>query len=295
MMCPYDWQSEMSGAGDTLTALWVGDATHIVTVGTNGTILRSSGDGSWDYDAAPLGLGVGRATLHDVWGSGPGDLYAVGQGGAIIHSTGDGKWSAQVSGTKVALYAVSGTSPTDVYAAGQAGTLLHSVGDGVWTTIPLPTAEALLHLEHDGSRGILVASALTLFRSTGGAWVAEPFEQGLELHALHPSASGDLYATAANSDGNASYVLRAIGSGGWERMLTVPAGHGTVESIGGNASDLYAAGARGVLARGPVDGKGQWSEQRSSITSVFYAVGSSEPSAVFAVGEDGLILRRRFR
>jgi photosystem II stability/assembly factor-like uncharacterized protein len=52
-------------------------------VGANGTILRSSGNGSWAAQTSNT-----TAALYAVWGSSPADIYAVGANGTIMHIKG---------------------------------------------------------------------------------------------------------------------------------------------------------------------------------------------------------------
>jgi hypothetical protein len=100
----------------------------VYAVGTNGTILRQSGWGSWAAEPSST-----ANALYGVWGSSGTDFFAVGAGGTILHYDGSA-WSGMTSNTSANLNAVWGASSTDVFAVGGNGTILHYAPDLSTTT-----------------------------------------------------------------------------------------------------------------------------------------------------------------
>ncbi|HOX44921.1 MAG TPA: hypothetical protein PK668_15080 [Myxococcota bacterium] len=94
----------------------------------------------WGLEAMATGL-QGRTpqiNLMDTWGTGPTDVYAVGFAGTILHYDGSA-WTPMVSGSVEDLYGVWGyvlrdattgaVTRTDVFAVGSNGTILRYNGE----------------------------------------------------------------------------------------------------------------------------------------------------------------------
>lgn len=132
-ICKFDsasstaFELESSGTSADLYGVFVdndsnsGDTT-IYAVGTGGTILFSSGDGTWTAQSSGV-----TTDLYGVFGR-PGDFRAVGDAGVILHSTGDGTWTAEDSGTTELLARgitlANNTFGVSSYVVGTTGTLL---------------------------------------------------------------------------------------------------------------------------------------------------------------------------
>src|SRR5262249_49294813 len=95
--------AEQSGTTEDLNGIFVdrelGTMTlSIYVVGNNGTILHSSGDGTWTPETSGT-----TQQLRGVFGTLRSSIYAVGEAGTILHSAGDGTWTSETSGTTQTL------------------------------------------------------------------------------------------------------------------------------------------------------------------------------------------------
>jgi photosystem II stability/assembly factor-like uncharacterized protein len=113
------WAVETSGTTQWLNHVWGSGPNDIYAVGDMGTILHSTGNGTWTAES------VDMLQKLSIWGSAANNVYVVGDQGAILHSTGNGAWTTQMSNTAQILQSVWGTSANDVYAVGHAGVILH--------------------------------------------------------------------------------------------------------------------------------------------------------------------------
>jgi len=87
---------QTSSVVKNLYGIWGSGPNDIYVVGEDGTILHSTGDGTWATQTSGVSV-----DLIAVWGSGSGDVYVVGGNetnpdqGVILHSTGNGTWTSQ--------------------------------------------------------------------------------------------------------------------------------------------------------------------------------------------------------
>src|SRR5258706_11065755 len=88
---------EISPTPDTLKDVWGSSGSDVYVVSQNGTILHSTGDGTWTLQRMP----AANENYAVIGGSGANDVY-VGGGvhpcafpcdARLLHSTGDGKWT----------------------------------------------------------------------------------------------------------------------------------------------------------------------------------------------------------
>jgi hypothetical protein len=113
---------------DSLVAVWGSGAADVYALSTNGTILHSTGNGTW---AAQVTATQINYDYFAIWGSGPNDIYIGTTGGEALHSTGNGSWSNVAIGTanQVSTSHLWGSGPCDVYAVGSDidddGVILH--------------------------------------------------------------------------------------------------------------------------------------------------------------------------
>lgn len=126
-----NWALEPSGTTVYLDGVWGSGPTDVFAVG-NGTILHSTGNGTW----APMQtLGEYLLSIH---GTAPNDVFAVGFNGAIVHYDGTA-WTPMDSGVPgQTLYRVHAVAPDDVFAVGPFGLLLHYDG-ALWSPVRTPT------------------------------------------------------------------------------------------------------------------------------------------------------------
>jgi photosystem II stability/assembly factor-like uncharacterized protein len=118
---------QQSGTQQGLNAVWADRSSvnnlGIFVVGDQGTILHSTGDGTWTPETSNT-----TSALYAVYGLlGVGVVYAVGEGGTILVRS-NGAWSPESSPTTSTLRGVSGFtnfSGIHYYAVGDNGTILH--------------------------------------------------------------------------------------------------------------------------------------------------------------------------
>jgi photosystem II stability/assembly factor-like uncharacterized protein len=173
-----------------LNDVFAASPSDVYTVGYDGNILHTTGDGTWSLQSSPT---IER--LVGVWGSSETDIYAVGNAGTIVHSTGDGTWVPQDSGVAVNLIEVWGTSATNIYAVGFGGTILHSTGDGTWTPQSSGVTYDLLGMGGGSGRVYAVGRADELLvSSTDGVWTAMPLGVDVtQLDAVLFLSPSDIY------------------------------------------------------------------------------------------------------
>jgi hypothetical protein len=107
--------------------VWGADAQHVYAVGEMGTILFSSGTGTWTKKTSPS-----SDTLEAVGGTVPTEVYAVGHpvaggSGTIIHTntaSGD-NWVSDVVPPGAKDLKAIWASVNDMYVVGLSGTILH--------------------------------------------------------------------------------------------------------------------------------------------------------------------------
>ena len=178
------WSSTGGGGG---TALWVGSASELFSVGTNGQIRRYDGT-SW----SSMTSGTERH-LYGVWGSDSDDVFAVGTVGEIVHFDGT-SWSTMASGSSTYFFGVWGSGPRDVFAVGRDGVVLHF--DGVeWSPVSLGTTEDLRDVWGTGPGSVYVVSdAGSIFHFDGFVWSPITSTATEGLHGIGGTTSGDVFA-----------------------------------------------------------------------------------------------------
>ncbi len=223
--------------------------------------------------------------LMAVWGSASNDAWAVGCHGSIAHWDGN-NWSPWPSPTKENLFAVSGAVPNDLWAAGYAGTVVH--WDGVrWSVQELPAVSCTLGSgwnaqQADGSWSCesvgwestewwLVWSTAPNDVRLMGAWTSAGWGGGV----MGPASSHWNGTEWSNSK------EPVAGAGIWlntsdDRWLA-----GT--SMGGFYPDHHDIAHWNGVA---------WSELDAGFAGLNGIWGSS-PREIWAVGVEGVILRRR--
>lgn len=275
------WAIESTGSA-SLNSVWGADGA-VFAVGANGTILRSTGNGTWTAQTSGT-----TQTLNGIWGSPGGFLYAVGNAGTVLYSNGSGVWQPQTAGTgTMNLYCVWGSADNNVYAGGASGAMIHSTGGGAsWTAQTTGFSDDFLGLwgTSDGAH-IYGAnnSAGAVFLSTGnGSWTFQ-------------ASSTTSVTTSATGSGTTVYIAAtAVGT------LTSSTGNGTWTAVNAmSAKELwgvFAAGAGDVWAVGDSGtvthlSGGTWTAQTTGSAADLRAVWA-DANNVYAVGLNGAILHR---
>ena len=246
-------------------------------------------------DLNPL-LGTGDGSLTGVFATPTaGEFFVVGTTGRIFYVRGGGTtWLREaLTLTTDSLFGVSGTgsaSGLEVYAVGANGRVIHRAG-GTWSIEAENLVAQQLNAVFCGD-GVLTNEVFAagdsgmILHKKNGAWTAETPPTSAQLTALWGSGD-EIYAVGTNGT-----ILRRQ-AGNWQ-----------VEGIGLTAERLsalwgtihdgqpvvYAAGSLGTLLRRE---KGSWSQLSSRVTNTpLSGVWARSPSEIYAVGSDGLVLRR---
>jgi hypothetical protein len=220
-----------------------------------GDACRASQDGGI-IDGRPehfrtLSSGVEVGDLRDVWGSGADDVYVVGNATPILHSIDRGASWLQTPNT-VVLRGVWGADANNVFAVGGTGDSILRLIDRTWTE-----------------------QCTTGHRDLYGIW-------GADLTNMY--AVGDVSEVETNMTNGCGWSLSPDGG--------VPIDSASLKAVwGSSASDVYAAGAKGVILHST--GDGLWSLQASGTTADLNGLWGNGSADVYAVGAQGTILHSR--
>ena len=294
------WQIQRGSFLDNRTILGVGGQgtgaqASVLAVGMFDLALRRTG-GQWT-DLNPL-LGTGDGALNAVWpGPTAGEFFVVGTTGRIFWVKGNGTtWLTEGKGvTPDSLFAVDGGpngTGYDVYAVGANGRVVRrTTGTTTWTVEADNLVAQQLNAVWYGDGGlsgeVFAAgdSGIVLHRK-GGTWSTETPPTSNQLLALW-GYGDELYAVGARGT-----ILRRQGG------IWLPEAMGLtserLSALWGTVHDglpvVYAAGSLGTILRRE---RGNWELLSTRVTSnPLASVWARNPSEVYAVGSDGLILRR---
>jgi hypothetical protein len=204
------WTVEMTpDSTGFINSIWGTSSSNVYALNVSGTVLHSTGDGTWTVQRPGADSGVSFSVIS---GSGPDDLYA---GGQILNC--------------------SGTCPS---------VLLHSTGDGNWATVPSTPVEstkglsvmAILALAKNDIRLGVWGGTHTIFHSTDASvWTPETqpgTPEGL-MSSFYAAAANQLFAAS-----NSGTIYQSAGDGTWS-FLDVPTGCGDMFLTGLSATNLY--------------------------------------------------------
>lgn len=292
------------GAGDRLRGVWAMGAGEVFVVGDGGVILRSTDGGtSWTQAAS----GTAR-NLDAVWAGGPEDVYAAGAGGVILHSRDHGNsWTAEDAGIgEQDVLALWGSGADNVYATTIDGAILRSDGRGLWSRA-WRWDRPLSSIWGAGANDVwLVASSggAVLHTVDGRKFVQVKTGVVNLLHGVWTAGGDDTWIV-----GEGGLMLHGAGNGKRleKRSGVSSAGHEIlVRGWASGPDDVYAVGylthapgekiARTAEIVHSSDGGASWTiVYRSTRSQSLHGIWGSAPTAVFAVGSDGALLRSRDR
>ena len=257
---------------------------YIYAVGASGTILRSTDGRTWATVTSNT-----TNDLYSVWGRDCSNIYAVGAGGTILRSADSGdSWTPLTSGTSVTLYGIwARWSNSTIYAVGAGGTILLSTNNGdTWTPMTSNTTYDLR-----GVWGVLQSTTLhvyavgangTIRHSTGGGpWNTEASGTTWTLNAVCGGSWSNIYAV-----GDVGTILHSDGSTTWTTMTSNT--YHSLRSVCFPSGQPYAVGTGGAIVH--YDGS-SWAVQASGTTRTLNGVHGSSIYNVYAVGDQGVILR----
>ncbi len=273
------WLAMSPGTGEGLQAVWRCDASTLVAVGTNGTLLTFAA-GAWTSTQ------VGPETLRSVGGADCSSLVLAGDAGAIYGGAASGTFTRQTSGVTGALRAVATVGST-VQVAGDGGLVLR-LSSNQWTPVVTSTSSNLNGLFGSsqlgwyavGDGGVVLAGGMPAWQSLASG-VATPlravFAGGKLLY-----AAGDLGTVVrVNTNNNGMGFTRLT-------TPTTAALHGVWAS---GMSDVWVVGDGGIILHS-VDGGASWSFEVSGTTAALRAIWGSSTTDLWIVGDEGTVLHR---
>jgi hypothetical protein len=240
---PLHWDggswTAVSGPTNTLSKIWLHDATEGWAVGASGAMRHFDG-GSWSPQ------GSIATSLVGVWGSANDDVWLVGQQGGFLSGPPavgvflhfDGNTIAVDS--TVADHAVNsvwGAAANDVWAVGNGGYIGHRVSS--WNAFASPTSTGLNHVHGSASDDVwAVGSAGTILRYAGSSWQAITSGTDQPLWSVFAITKNDAWAIGEG------VVLHWTGSS-WDPVDTGSTQtYRTVWASGPN--DVWLGGSTGV-------------------------------------------------
>ncbi len=144
---------------DNLQSIATDGANHLITVGTNGTILRTTNGSSWNGVTSGVTTELTRAVF------GAGKYVVTGTGGQIITSPDGLTWTAVASGTTQHLRGTSFLN-NQFFIAGDNGLLLRSTTGTTWTSATLPTDGGSFELAYGAGRYVAVSGGGRILTSS---------------------------------------------------------------------------------------------------------------------------------
>jgi hypothetical protein len=296
------WTWRSLGVTVNLAGAWAESANDIWVVGDKGTAIHGNGT---QWSIVPTGT---TNALSAVWGDAAADVWAVGDKGTTLHWNGTA-WTSMVSGTTAGLHGVAGTGSSDIWAVGDRGTILHwdgtlwwlvqsdvgadlyavwartlddtwVAGDGTWQWGQCVACET-----DAGVEGAYFTGAL---HWDGSSWNtpngANQFPPSLLLTGIWSSGPGDVWliGTFPSAHWNGS-----VNGGVWSQGGV----YGTAVS-GGSPKDVVVVGESLTSSQGTISrwNGSQWSPADPGMVGALNGVWEVGPSAIWAIGEGGVIL-----
>lgn len=312
------WTPMSARFDNGLNAIWAMGPVIFVG-GDSGYLARYDGV-SW----SSLAPAPGTYAWRDAWGVSATDAFFVGDGGHVArYQRGTVTVSAVTTAT---LWGVFGFAANDVWAVGDAGTIVHYDGTS-WSTVPAVTASTLraIYGFADG-RVVAVGDNGTVVEYREGAWNLVRDGRAVRYNDLWGLAPGT--AIAVGRSGISTGIIHDIDGREWAASVELlgvfgfaaddvvatgsngtilhfdgtdwtPMNSGTIQHLTGvcGADDgvtrrWYAVGTRATIRY--FDGSA-WSPMvppAGTLTNL-NDVYAAAPDNVFAVGENGTLLRYR--
>jgi hypothetical protein len=316
-----------NAAGKTLRAIWGTSESNLFAVGDNGTIVHSTDGVSWGGETSNTG-----ENLNAVWGDAGGIVYAAGTNGALIQRTGGiwGPVAPNPWGTAtVNLRGLSGSTASAFFTTGSGQTIgsteggpwAQICGDGTQTdsfhgisapngrvsafivgagevvaTLSLPPPSCSPSPAPPGPMGPGPAPPSLPTGPSGPTGPTGPTCPQCPLQTIHTGAN-DLFGVGAFLGG-----VFAVGAGGTvlacagsscASMNPSPPVSNTLYGVWAesNGSRVFVVGDTGVILSRIQPSTG-FSSEPSGTTQTLLAAFGFDGGAVFAVGTNGVILKR---
>ncbi|GAB5464640.1 MAG: hypothetical protein Kapaf2KO_00760 [Candidatus Kapaibacteriales bacterium] len=277
------WSIVNTGSTERLESVAsVGSTSVFLTVGTNGTVLRSTDSGAnW----ASVNIGTSN-NLNAVHFHSSGIGYLVGDNGYLAKSTNSGSSFQQINTSTIkSLLAVYSKSQDTLLVAGKDGFLMISVNGGsTFNTLASNTSNDLNDIWYQGNTAYIAANNGLVLQSTNGgvSWLrrATGFTENLKSVAFFDSSIGV-------SVGESGRIVRTVNSGtNWSSVIS-----GTTATI----TDVWAIQGTSTGFATLSDGKvlkstdkgASWTTQDTGNNSSLNSISFANLSNGIAVGNGG--------
>ena len=295
--CLAQWYQQNSGTGFSLHSVHFEDINIGWTVGSNGTILKTTNGGTiWTEQ-----LSGTTGDLRSVSFTDTNNGTAVGGYGTILRTTDGGTtWTSQTSGTNNLLWGVSFTDVNTGTAVGELGTILRTTNGGTdWTQQVSGITGDLRSVSFtDASNGWAAGGFVAvppgggiILRTTNSGinWITQIFLIGIPFASVCFTDTNNGWAVGIagtilkTTDGGNNWSIQSSGDDYYNSVCFIDANTGWV--VGGDYYNNYSTILR------TTDGGQNWVSQLTETTVQLYGVSFTDANNGTAVGEAGLILR----
>lgn len=267
------------------------DTSSIVAVGASGTILTWDGS-DWTPNTSPI-----TATLRAVRVPLGPSSFAVGDRGYILTQQWGIKWDYLKVQTNEKINGVTGDMPDKMFVVGSGSTFWrgNSMGFSAVTCSPILTPGITLNAiatAQSGATHFLVGNGGFFLQHASAS--PNP-DQCTKLTSQTTNNLLGLWVGANNiylvGAGGTIVKCDALGSA----CKTLQSGTTTaLHGIWGTNNDsiIYAVGEGGTILKSTTAGV-TWDAEKSGTGAHLYAIWGADASTIYAVGQDGIILRYR--
>ncbi|MFO0578302.1 MAG: hypothetical protein U1A78_30215 [Polyangia bacterium] len=309
------WSIVNPFANYSIYAIWGTDANNVFAVGDvfftdpalkdatkrQATFLKWDGSKFVALDAT----NAPKVAMFGLHGTSAQNLTAVGASGTVVtYNAGTFKSSSNadiLTGVAAPVSGITGSSSGDLVAVGDWGTTLRYSGNA-WSVIP--TSPYVRFRGTSGSSDNLFAVAYDFtpgsekplaMKWSGTAWAAETITGSTsDLRAVFSLGSGTAYAVGVSET-----VLKRSGTA-WAKQTVALAGNAVLRSVWASGDTVWAVGGgneRDDVTMAPAKallsmaGSPFQSVTLPATDRILRAVWGADPSNVFAVGDEGFVIR----
>ena len=279
-----NWVSQTSGTGNNLFSVHFVNADTGWSVGSSGTILKTSNGGTtWITQTTgvyPRLDGVHFANINTGW--------AVGWSGTILKTTdGGNNWTPQVSSGGGRIWDVYSTDASTAWAAGDAGIIKTTNGGATWT---LQNSSSVFYSIYfvDGSTGWAIGNGGTIVKTTNGGatWETQASGTGNSLDDLDFINTDTGWIAGVNN----TLINTSNGGGSWNTQTSGTSTHWEgIDFVDENNG--WIVGWGGIIKK-TTDGGSSWSPEISGTTANLRDLSIVNGGTAWAVGNGGTILKR---
>jgi len=263
------------------------DASTVIAVGENGTILRTTDAGA-SWHTVPSGT---DQVLHHVQSHGPDLAVILGNSGTALKSTDGGtSWSPLSTGTTKSLFGMYYFDQEHWVVVGQAGLSMETRNGGATFSSPTSAANNYNWIDFHGNFGVIVGNVGTLRVTTnrGSSWTSR--SSGTQSQLLCVSIANDSTAVAVGIRGT---IIKTTNKGRDWRLVEASFPISTIQVSGVvrlSETDLIAAAHTGLILVSS-DGGDSWYSQYSDTHSNLEGIAFFDNMIGVAVGHKATIIR----